>query len=144
MKLEPDKAAYSVCNLLRLSHLPGGYVTSDDNELSYSSPMPFDVFVAQLVELCEAHDMTQGDNWARWSANHVPKCAVILVVTTDLQPASNEYLERLGFASSGPFEKIKHQNSKLIVWTMHAPAFCEAIGYVSKYDPRTKEVACAA
>lgn len=149
----------NVCSLLRIVEL-GGLVVDGDEGLSRQDDdydydydyddddddddgrIPFDVFVNQLVSMCKRWDDKIDKNyngrWGYFATKYVPKMVIQAVTATPGQEYPEEYLERIGFTKSGPFEKLKHPGTKLTFWHMTGEDFCASIGYESQYDERKK------
>lgn len=156
----------NICSLLRIYNL-GGFVVngsdlfdiqsggsySDEDlepDAEFEETSSYKRFVEDLRGMSQKwdNDWKNEGSWTDWNSVHakyVPKMVIECVTASPGQNEIEGYLERLGFQRIGPFRKLKHEVSQLSFWAMSGEDFCEAIGYVCKYDERKNEVtACAA
>ena len=134
----------NVCNCYCLSEFGGPAVTYDEIDYDVNDEFQFELFKKHLLEIFESHDANTQEMRGAWGWKHpvtdyVPKLGIIMAVTADLQKETEDNLRRLGFHQFGPVSKLKHTDSKVSLWSIAADDLCKTIGYVSEYDPRTKE-----
>jgi hypothetical protein len=146
MILEPDNSqTYSVCSIARLSGFGETTVTYSTNLPSVNNPqVPLDKFKEHIRDLMKKWDADVKENrsgytWYQSETGYVPKLAAVIAWTASGQQVTMSHFRSLGFKEIGPFEKLKHPDSTLTFWIIPADDLCKAVGYISKYDPRTVE-----
>jgi len=142
--LEADKSnSYSVCSLARLSGFGEETVSNEVNNPNQSGPqLPLDKFKSHIKGLMKTWDdgvQEEHFGWKKSNSNYIPKLAAVWACTASGQKVTMEHFRSLGFKEIGPYEKLKHPDSTLTFWFISADQLCRELGYVSKYDPRTKE-----
>ena len=77
-----------------------------------------------VEQVAKKYQCIREDSWMNKS---VQRTALIVAYTSSYQVKTEEYLNQLGFSSSGPVKKLKHPDSDLTLWFMPSVDFLEAI-----------------
>lgn len=136
-----------VCCRFVISKFGGIYYgltdTTGNSSETHPSELTTESLSGEIKDFMVNHDkylLGFKKSFNHWESKYIEKMAVFEATTSDKQVKAEAALAALGFTQVGPFEKLKHGNSKLSIWIIHAPLLMKNVGYKGLTEEQKKGI----